>query len=221
MEIRDILKHVDHTLLAQTATWEEIKALCEDAIAFETASVCIPPVYVKQAARYVEGRVPICTVIGFPNGFHTCAAKVFEAEQAVRDGASELDMVIHIGAVKEERFDLVQAEIQQVKQVCGERILKVIVETCFLSKTEKIRLCHIVSDAGADYIKTSTGFANGGAKLEDVVLFRSHLAPQVKIKAAGGIRTLEAASLLLDSGADRLGASALVQLVKAQKEEAG
>ena len=215
---REILKHVDHTLLAQTAVWEEIKTICDDAVLYGTASVCIPPSYVKRAKDYVGDRMAVCTVIGFPNGYNTTAVKVFEAEEALRSGADEIDMVVNLGDVKEGRMDLVTGEIRALKAVCGEKILKVIIETCLLTEKEKKALCRAVTEAGADYIKTSTGFSTGGATFEDVSLFARNVGPGVKIKAAGGISSFEDAERFLSLGADRLGTSRLVKLMKAEKE---
>ena len=215
---REILKHVDHTLLAQTAVWEEIKTICDDAVLYGTASVCIPPSYVKRAKDYVGDRMAVCTVIGFPNGYNTTAVKVFEAEEALRSGADEIDMVVNLGDVKEGRMDLVTGEIRALKAVCGEKILKVIIETCLLKEEEKKALCRAVTEAGADYIKTSTGFSTGGATFEDVSLFARNVGPGVKIKAAGGISSFEDAERFLSLGADRLGTSRLVKLMKAEKE---
>ena len=219
MDTREILKHVDHTLLLQGATWEEIRKICDDAITYGTASVCIPPCYVRQAKDYVQDRMAICTVIGFPNGNMTTAAKVFETKDALENGADEIDMVINIGWLKDGKDDEVQEEIRRLKEVCGDHILKVIIETCLLTKEEKIRMCRLVTQAGADYIKTSTGFSTGGATFEDIELFAQHVGPNVKIKAAGGISSMEDAHRFLDLGADRLGTSRIVKLVK-QMEQA-
>ncbi len=216
--IKEILGRCDHTLLAVCATWDEIKAVCDDGMRYETASVCIPPCYVKQAKEYVGEKLCICTVIGFPNGYQTTAVKCFEAAQAVLEGADEIDMVINVGALKQGQDDFVQQEIKAVKQACGEKLLKVIIETCLLTEDEKIRACAIVSRAGADYIKTSTGFASGGATLEDVKLMRAHTASVVKVKAAGGIAGIEDADAFLDAGADRLGTSRVVKAVKASEQ---
>ena len=216
MEQKEILSKVDHTLLAQGATWAEIRTVLDDAIQYGCASACIPASYVKQAAYYVAGRLPICTVIGFPNGYSTTASKCFETRDAVANGAEEIDMVINIGWVKDGRWDEVLDEIRQVKAACGDRILKVIIETCLLTDEEKIRMCEIVSDSGADFIKTSTGFAGGGATPEDVALFAAHVAPHLKIKAAGGISGLEDAEQFLRLGAQRLGTSRVVKAVKNQ-----
>ena len=214
MDKSAILARVDHTLLSPTATRDELYALCDDARRFSCASVCVPPALVNAAFRYLKGRLPVCTVIGFPNGYHSTAAKVAEARLAIEDGATELDMVVNLGMVKEGDFAAVTAEIAALKAVCGDLVLKVIVETCLLTEAEKIALCDCVSNAGADFIKTSTGFSKGGATVEDIRLFKAHVAETVKIKAAGGIRTFEAAEALLAAGADRIGASALVKLAK-------
>lgn len=214
MEISEILAKVDHTLLAPAATWDEIRNLCDDGMKYRTASVCIPASFVRQAREYVGGRLAVCTVIGFPNGYSTTAVKVFEAADAVQNGADEIDMVINIGWVKDRRWDELLGEIRAVKAACGERILKVIIETCLLTDAEKVKLCQIVSDSGADYIKTSTGFAGGGATREDVALFAANVAPHVKIKAAGGIASLEDAEAFIRLGASRLGTSRIVKLVK-------
>ncbi len=217
MNIETILSAVDHTLLRQDATWDEIRRICDEGIKYKTASVCIPASYVTRAAAYADGRVPICTVIGFPNGYSTCAAKCFEAQDAVRNGADEIDMVIDIGLLKDGQYDAVLDEIKAVKAACGEKILKVIIETCLLTEEEKIRMCEIVSASGADFIKTSTGFAGGGATKDDIRLFTKHCAQHLKIKAAGGISSLEDARDFLALGASRLGTSRIVALV--QKSE--
>lgn len=214
MNNSEILKHVDHTLLLQGATWEEIKQICDDAIKYETASVCIPPSYVHRAADYMQGRVPVCTVIGFPNGYMTTKTKEFETRDAIANGASEIDMVINIGWVKDRRYDLVEEEIRTLKAACGDKILKVIIETCLLTEEEKIKMCDVVTAAGADYIKTSTGFSTAGATFDDVALFAAHVGPDVKIKAAGGISTMDDARRFLELGADRLGTSRMIKLVK-------
>ncbi len=218
MEIREILSHVDHTLLAQTATWEEIRQICDDAVKYKTASVCIPPSYVRRSAGYLAGRVPVCTVIGFPNGYATTAVKTAETKDALQNGAEEIDMVVNLGYVKDGRFDLVLDEIRQIKAACGGHILKVIVETCLLTEQEKIRMCEIVTESGADFIKTSTGFSTAGATFEDVALFAKHVGPNVRIKAAGGIASLEDAEKFIRLGASRLGTSRIVKIIK--KEEA-
>ena len=218
MELKEILSRVDHTLLAQGATWEEIKTICDDGMKYGCASVCIPAAYVKQAAQYVQGKIPVCTVIGFPNGYDTTAAKCFEAADAVKNGAEEVDMVINVGWVKDRRYDDVLAEIRDVKGHCGGKLLKVIIETCLLTEEEKIELCRVVSESGADYIKTSTGFGGGGATREDVALFKAHVAPHVKIKAAGGIADLKDAEDFVALGADRLGTSRIVKAVKTMEK---
>ena len=214
MDHKEILKHVDHTILTTTATWEQVKTLCDEGMRFETASVCIPASYVKRAADYVDGKLKICTVIGFPNGYSTTAVKVFETEDAIRSGADEIDMVINLGMVKDGNWDGVLEEIKAIKASCKGRVLKVIVEACQLTQEEKLEACRVVSQAGAEFIKTSTGFSTGGATQLDVALFRANVAPDVRVKAAGGIRTWEDAQAFLDLGADRLGTSALVGLAK-------
>jgi deoxyribose-phosphate aldolase len=214
METEKILAAVDHTLLRQTATWDEIRLICDDGAAYGCASVCIPPSYVKQASAYLGDKLPVCTVIGFPNGYSTTAVKVFEARDAIDSGAREIDMVVNLGWVKDGRWDDILGEIRAVKAACGELVLKVIVETCLLTQEEKVKLCQIVSNSGADFIKTSTGFSDGGATREDVALFQANVAPHVKIKAAGGISSLEDAEAFLALGADRLGTSRIVKLVK-------
>ncbi len=213
-ELKSILAKADHTLLAQTSTWEQIKVICDDAVKYGTASVCIPPCFVKPAAQYLGGRVRVCTVIGFPNGYNTTAVKCFETAEAVENGADEIDMVINIGMVKEGRFDDVCSEIRSVKAACGGKLLKVIIETCLLTEDEKIAMCRAVTDSGAEYIKTSTGFAGGGATREDVALLRKHVGSQVRVKAAGGIKTLDDARDFVALGADRLGTSKLVAEAK-------
>ena len=218
MELKDILAKCDHTLLTQTATWAEIKGICDDGMKYHTASVCIPASYVKQAKEYVGDKLPICTVIGFPNGYDTTAAKCFEAADAVKNGASEIDMVINMGWVKDGLYDRVLEEIKAVKEHCGGKLLKVIIETCKLTDAEKIEMCRVVSESGADYIKTSTGFGGGGATREDVALFKAHVAPHVKIKAAGGIADLNDARDFVALGADRLGTSRIVKAVKAMEQ---
>ena len=214
MEVKEILKHVDHTLLTQTATWEEIRQICDDAIRYGTASVCIPPSYVKQVKAYVRDQMAVCTVIGFPNGYMTAAAKEFETKDALQNGADEIDMVINIGWAKDGKFDLIEEEIRTLKTACGDKILKVIIETCLLTDEEKIKMCRAVTDAGADYIKTSTGFSKAGATFEDIKLFSEHIGDGVKMKAAGGISSMEDAEKFLSLGADRLGTSRIVKLVK-------
>ena len=210
MDIAAILSHVDHTLLKPEATWDQIKTLCDEAMEFGCATVCIPPAYVKEAAEYVQGNLKICTVIGFPNGYNTMAAKLFETKDAVENGASEIDMVVNIGHVKDRRWKEIQEEIAAVKAACLGRPLKVIIETCLLTDMEKMKLCQLAVKAEADYVKTSTGFSTGGATREDVALLRENLPRSVKVKASGGIRTLADGQAYLDLGADRLGASALV-----------
>jgi len=217
MELKEILNKCDHTLLAQTATWDEIRAICDDGMKYECASVCIPASYVKQAAEYVDGKLPICTVIGFPNGYDTTAAKCFMASDAVANGAEEVDMVINLGWVKDRKWDELLSEIKAIKAACRGKLLKVIIETCFLTDAEKIKLCEIVTASGADYIKTSTGFGTGGATREDVALFAKHVGEGVKIKAAGGIANLQDAEDFIALGASRLGTSRIVKAVKAME----
>ena len=217
MEITEILAKCDHTLLTQTATWKEIKALCDDGIKYHTASVCIPASFVKQAKNYVGDKLPICTVIGFPNGYATTASKCFMASDAVDNGADEVDMVINIGWAKEGKWEDITSEIAAIKKACKGKLLKVIIETCLLTDDEKIALCKCVSDSGADYIKTSTGFSTAGATFHDVELFAKNVAPHVKIKAAGGISSLEDAEKFINLGASRLGTSRIVKLAKAME----
>ena len=207
MDRSEIFSKIDHTLLRQDATWEQIRALCDEAIENGTASVCIPPDYVRQAANYLGGILPVCTVVGFPNGYSTTATKVFETSDAVSNGADEIDTVINIGWVKDRRYEDILAELTAIKRACGGRILKVIIETCLLTEEEKIKMCRIVSESGADFIKTSTGFSTGGATLEDIRLFKANVAPHVRIKAAGGIRTPEEAEAFIEAGASRIGGS--------------
>jgi deoxyribose-phosphate aldolase len=218
MDINKILNHVDHTLLKQTATWEEIKVICDDGMKYKTASVCIPPCFVKAAKEYVGDALKICTVIGFPNGYNTTAVKAFETRDAIANGADEIDMVINIGDLKAKRYDAIRDEILTLKSICAHRALKVIIETCLLTDEEKIKMCEIVTEAHADYIKTSTGFSTGGATREDVKLFKAHVGG-TKIKAAGGIRSLADAEDYLALGCDRLGTSAIVKIVKAESAE--
>ena len=218
MERNEILSKVDHTLLAQTATWAEIRAICDDGMKYHTASVCIPASYVKQAKDYVGDKLPICTVIGFPNGYDTTAAKCFMAADAVSNGAEEVDMVINLGWVKDRKWDELLSEIKAIKEACRGKLLKVIIECCFLTDEEKIKLCEIVTASGADYIKTSTGFGGGGATREDVALFAKHVGPNVKIKAAGGIANLQDAEDFINLGASRLGTSRIVKAVKAMEK---
>ena len=217
MDVKDILMRCDHTLLAQTATWGDIKALCDDGLKYHTASVCIPPCYVKRAKEYVGEELAVCTVIGFPNGYSTTAVKSHEAQKAIEDGADEIDRVINVGAVKSGDWDYVLNEIKALRFVCGMRILKVIIETCLLTDEEKIRLCGLVTEAGADYIKTSTGFSTGGATFEDVKLMVENVGPMVKVKASGGIKDLDDAAEFIKLGADRLGTSRVVKAAKALK----
>ena len=214
MTQKDILAKVDHTLLAQTATWEEIMKICDDGMRYETASVCIPPSYVEQAKNYVGDRLKICTVIGFPNGYNTTAVKEFETKDALEKGADEIDMVINLGWVRDGRFDLVEKEIRTLKDACGGNVLKVIIETCLLTEEEKVKMCEVVTNSGADFIKTSTGFSTSGATFADVALFKEHVGPQVKIKAAGGISSFADAEKFVELGADRLGTSRLVKIMK-------
>ena len=214
MNITEILARCDHTLLLQTATWEENRAICDDGMKYKTASVCIPPCYVKQAKEYVGDRLAICTVIGFPNGDSTTAVKCFEAAEALREGADEIDMVIHVGDLKAGNDDKILEEIRAIKKVCGDKILKVIIETCLLNEDEKLRMCRIVTESGADYIKTSTGFSTAGATREDVALMRANVGAHVKVKAAGGIASLQDAEDFINLGADRLGTSRVVKIIK-------
>ena len=216
-EIQEILARVDHTLLRQTAAWEEIQRICEEGMEFHTASVCIPPCYVREARAFLGDRLPVCTVIGFPNGSSTTASKVFETEDAVQRGADEIDMVISIGHVKAGNYGYVEKEIREIKQACQGRILKVIIETCLLTEEEKIRMCQAVTEAGADFIKTSTGFSAGGATREDIALFKKYVGPQVRIKAAGGIKSFADARDFISLGASRLGTSRLVELAKKER----
>lgn len=214
MKIEEILSYVDHTLLAPAATWEEIRQICDDGMKYKVASVCIPADYVSRAAEYLAGRLPVCSVIGFPCGYSTTAVKCAEAADAVKNGASEIDMVINIGRLKDGDHDYVLNEIRAVKEACDGRLLKVIIETCLLTEEEKIRMCEIVSESGADFIKTSTGFSTGGATPADIALFAKHVAPHVKIKAAGGIRSIADAENFIQLGASRLGTSSIVKIVK-------
>ena len=217
MDIKKILAAVDHTLLAQTATWEQIRQICDDGIEYKTASVCIPPSFVKRAKEYVGEKLAICTVIGFPNGYSTTAVKVFETKDAIANGADEIDMVINIGDLKDKRHDAVLNEIKSIKSACGGKILKVIIETCLLTDEEKIEMCHLVTEAGADFIKTSTGFSTSGANEADLRLFAANVGKGVRIKAAGGIKSLETAQLFMDIGASRLGTSSIIKMVKNQE----
>lgn len=216
MEQTEILNRCDHTLLRQDATWEQIRQLCDDGVRYGCASACIPPSFVAQAAQYLAGALPVCTVIGFPNGYMTMAAKVFETEDAVKNGADEIDMVINIGMVKEKDYDGVLAEIRGIKEACRGKLLKVIIETCLLTEEEKVELCRVVTESGAEYIKTSTGFSTGGATFEDVALMRKHVGSGVKVKAAGGIASVSDAEKFIELGADRLGTSRLIKLLEAE-----
>ena len=217
MTYRDILKKVDHTLLKQPSTWEQIREICDDAVKYGTASVCIPPSYVKQAAEYLDGKMPVCTVIGFPNGYNTTSVKVFETKEALKDGAEEIDMVINIGWVRMGQYDKVLAEINALKEACGDHILKVIIETCLLTDDEKRKMCDIVCEAGADYIKTSTGFSTAGANFHDVELMVKGVHGRCKVKAAGGISTVEDMETFLALGADRLGTSRAVKILNGEQ----
>ena len=221
MNINEILSKVDHTLLAQTSTWEQIKQTCDDAVKYKAASACIPPSFVKRAKEHVGENLAICTVIGFPNGYMTTPVKVFETKAALEDGADEIDMVINIGDLKDGNHEAVLSEISQIKAACGEKILKVIIETCLLTEEEMIVMCDLVTRAKADYIKTSTGFSTSGAKREDIILFRKHLGENVKIKAAGGISSLEDAEEFIALGADRLGTSRIIKIVKNEEVSKG
>ena len=217
MSKKEVLSITDHTVLVQTATWDDIKALCDDAVTYGTASVCIPPCYVKPAKEYVQDRMKICTVIGFPNGNTTTGTKMFETQEALANGADEIDMVINIGALRAKDYDYVENEIRQLKILCGDRILKVIIETCLLTEEEKIKMCELVTKAGADFIKTSTGFSTAGATFEDVALFAAHVGPGVRIKAAGGISSFADAEKFIELGASRLGTSRLVKIAKSEQ----
>lgn len=214
MDKKEVLSYVDHTLLGQTATWDDIREILDDGIKYGAASACIPASYVKQAAEYVQGKLPICTVIGFPNGYNTTVVKVFETKDAIRNGASEIDMVINIGQVKNGKYDEVENEIRQIHEACNGKILKVIVETCLLTEEEKIKMCEVVTNAGAEFIKTSTGFSSAGATFEDVKLMKEHVGKNVKIKAAGGISSFDDAEKFIELGASRLGTSRLVKILK-------
>ena len=219
MENNNILSYVDHTLLSQSATWNEIKQVCDDAVKYNCASVCIPPSYVRQAKEYLKDKMKICTVIGFPNGYNTTSVKCFEAEDAVRNGADEIDMVINIGLLKDKRYDELSNEIKAVRESCKGKILKVIIETCLLTEEEKIKMCEIVSDSGADFIKTSTGFSTGGATREDIALFKANVKNGLKIKAAGGIASLQDAEDMIALGAERLGTSRIIKIIKSEETE--
>lgn len=215
---KKVVNYVDHTLLSQTATWEEIRQICDDGVAFETASVCIPPSYVKRAKEYLGNKLSVCTVIGFPNGYNTTAVKVFETKDAVANGADEIDMVINLGFVKDGKYDALLSEIKAVKEACGGKLLKVIIETCLLTEEEKIELCRVVTEAGAEFIKTSTGFSTEGATFADIELFAKHIGEGVQMKAAGGISSLEDAEKFLELGATRLGTSRIVKILKADAD---
>ena len=221
MNIQDIMNKVDHTLLGQAATWEEIRQILDDAMKYETASACIPASYVKQEAEYVQGKLPICTVIGFPNGYSTTATKVFETKDAIANGAAEIDMVINVGMLKDQRYEELEEEIRQIHEACDGKILKVIIETCLLSDEEKIKMCEIVTKAGAEFIKTSTGFSTAGATFDDVALMRKHVGPEVQVKAAGGISSFDDAEKFVELGAARLGTSRLVKIMKNSDNGAG
>lgn len=221
MDKKTVFATVDHTLLSQTATWDEIKVICDDAIKYQTASVCIPPSYVKQAKEYVNGKMAICTVIGFPNGYNTTAVKEFETKDAIANGADEIDMVINIGWAKDKKFDDIENEIRTLKKACGSKILKVIIETCLLTDEEKVEMCRRVTAAGADFIKTSTGFSKAGATFEDIELFSKNIGPDVKMKAAGGISSFDDAEKFISLGASRLGTSRLVKIAKAETNVTG
>lgn len=214
MDIKKILSTCDHTLLNVVSTWEEIKGICDDGIKYGIASVCIPPSFVKRAKEYVEDKLAICTVIGFPNGYNTTAVKVFETKDAIENGADEIDMVINLGDVKDKNYEAVENEIKALKEVCKDKILKVIIETCYLTEEEKIKMCEVVTNAGADFIKTSTGFGTAGATKEDLELFTKHIGPNVKIKAAGGVKDLKTAEEFINIGASRLGTSRIVKIIK-------
>jgi len=216
MEKKLIFEKVDHTLLSQTATWEEIKQICDDAITYHVASVCIPPSYVQRVKEYVKDNMAVCTVIGFPNGYNTTAVKVFETKDAISSGADEIDMVINLGYLKDKAYDLLLDEIKQMKAACGDLILKVIIETCLLTEEEKIKMCEIVTKAGADFIKTSTGFSKSGATFEDIALFAAHIGTGIGMKAAGGITSFEDAEKFIELGATRLGTSRIVKLAKSE-----
>lgn len=218
MQLESILSKVDHTLLLQGATWDEVRKICDDAVKYHTASVCIAPSFVKKAAEYLDRKVPVCTVIGFPCGYQTTAVKLYETGEALADGADEIDMVINIGWVKEGRYDLVEDEIRKIKEVCGSHILKVIVETCLLTEEEKLQMCRVVTKSGADYIKTSTGFSTAGATFEDVELFAQNIGSNVRIKAAGGITSLKDAERFIELGASRLGTSRIIKILKESEE---
>lgn len=217
MDKKKILSTVDHTLLSQTAKWEDIKRICDEGMKYEVASICIPPSYIREAKNYVGDKLALCTVIGFPNGYMTKATKIYETMDAIANGADEIDMVINLGHVKDKKYDLIEEEIREIKKACGSKILKVIIETCFLTEEEKISMCKVVTNAGADFIKTSTGFGTGGATREDIELFVKHVGPNVKIKAAGGVRDLATAEDFINLGVSRLGTSSIIKIIN--KEE--
>lgn len=217
MDKKKILSTVDHTLLSQTATWEDIKRICDEGMKYEVASICIPPSYIREAKNYVGDKLALCTVIGFPNGYMTKATKIYETMDAIANGADEIDMVINLGHVKDKKYDLIEEEISEIKKACGSKILKVIIETCFLTEEEKINMCKVVTNAGADFIKTSTGFGTCGATREDIELFVKHVGPNVKIKAAGGVRDLATAEDFINLGVSRLGTSSIIKIIN--KEE--
>ena len=217
MDKKKILSTVDHTLLSQTATWEDIKRICDEGMKYEVASICIPPSYIREAKNYVGDKLALCTVIGFPNGYMTKATKIYETMDAIANGADEIDKVINLGHVKDKKYDLIEEEIREIKKACGSKILKVIIETCFLTEEEKISMCKVVTNAGADFIKTSTGFGTGGATREDIELFVKHVGPNVKIKAAGGVRDLATAEDFINLGVSRLGTSSIIKIIN--KEE--
>ena len=221
MDVKEILKHVDHTLLLQPSTWEEIKQICDDAMEYGTASVCIPPSYVKQAAEYMNGKMAVCTVIGFPNGYMTTAAKEFETKDALANGASEIDMVINIGALKSGQNELVESDIKAVVDASGDKLVKVIIETCLLSYDEKVQACQLAKLAGADFVKTSTGFSTGGATIEDVELLREVVGPNMRVKAAGGTRSYKDAQAFIKAGANRIGTSAGVAIMEGESVDGG
>lgn len=221
MDIKEILGKLDHTLLTQTATWEQMKEICDDGMKYEVASICIPPNFVERAKEYVEGKLPICTVIGFPNGYMTSEVKIFETKDAIAKGADEIDMVINISDLKDKRYDRILQEIKDIKAACGDKILKVIIEACLLTEEEKIKMCEIVTESGADYIKTSTGFSTGGATREDVALFAKYVGKNVKIKAAGGIGNLQDAEDFINLGAERLGTSRIIKIVENETVKEG
>ncbi len=221
MTLEEVLGKVDHTLLGTTATWDEIKVICDDGMRFNTASVCIPPSFVKRASDYINGKIKICTVIGFPNGYNTTAVKVFETKDAIDNGADEIDMVINLGMLKDKQYDMIEQEIRAIKEACGNKVLKVIIETCVLTEEEKIKMCEVVTNAKADFIKTSTGFSTAGATFADIELFKKHIGSDVKMKAAGGISSLEDAYQFCELGAERLGTSKVVKLAKQEQVEEG